>query len=108
MGAVWVGGSDILPPQPLDAAILFAPVGALIPVALQAVKKGGMVISAGIHMSDIPAFPYSLLWEERQLRSIANLTRKDAEDYFPLARRSRCKAVSRRILSPWRIWHWRI
>ncbi|MCL4525057.1 MAG: zinc-dependent alcohol dehydrogenase family protein [Gammaproteobacteria bacterium] len=87
LGAVWVGGSDILPPQPLDAAILFAPIGALIPMALQAVKKGGIVISAGIHMSDIPAFPYSLLWEERQVRSIANLTRKDAEDYFPLAGR---------------------
>lgn len=85
LGAVWVGGSDVLPPQPLDAAILFAPVGALIPAALRAVKKGGMVISAGIHMSDIPAFPYSLLWEERQVQSIANLTRKDAEDYFPLA-----------------------
>ena len=87
LGAVWVGGSDVQPPQPLDAAILFAPVGTLIPIALQAVKKGGVVISAGIHMSDIPAFPYSLLWEERQVRSVANLTRKDAEDYFPLARR---------------------
>ena len=74
LGAVWAGGSDEMPPEPLDAAIIFAPVGALVPAALAAVKKGGRVVCGGIHMSDIPSFPYRLLWEERQLLSVANLT----------------------------------
>lgn len=84
----WVGGSDQPPPQPLDAAILFAPVGALVPLALRAVRKGGRVVCGGIHMSDIPAFPYHLLWEERQLLSVANLTRADARDFFSVAGRA--------------------
>jgi len=79
-GAVWAGGSDEAPPEPLDAALIFAPVGALVPAALKATKKGGTVVCGGIHMSDIPAFPYALLWEERTLRSVANLTRRDAEE----------------------------
>lgn len=79
LGAVWAGDSDRLPPQPLDAALLFAPVGALVPAALRAVRPGGTVVCAGIHMSDIPAFPYTLLWGERTLRSVANLTRADGE-----------------------------
>jgi propanol-preferring alcohol dehydrogenase len=77
LGACWAGGADERPPQALDAAILFAPVGDLVPLALQAVRKGGRVVCAGIHMSDIPSFPYRLLWEERQLLSVANLTRQD-------------------------------
>jgi len=85
MGASWAGGSDRTPPESLDAAILFAPVGALVPAALAAVKKGGRVICAGIHMSDIPSFSYELLWGERTLASVANLTRKDAEEFFSLA-----------------------
>ncbi|NTX10002.1 zinc-dependent alcohol dehydrogenase family protein [Myxococcus sp. CA051A] len=85
LGAVWAGGSDVLPPEPLDAAILFAPVGALVPAALRAVDKGGVVVCGGIHMSDIPSFPYSLLWEERVVRSVANLTRADAMDFLVLA-----------------------
>jgi propanol-preferring alcohol dehydrogenase len=87
LGAVWVGGSNETPPQSLDAAILFAPVGDLVPVALRAVRKGGRVVCAGIHMSDIPAFPYRLLWEERQLVSVANLTRRDGLDFLRLASR---------------------
>jgi len=87
LGAVWAGGSDEAPPEPLDAAILFAPVGALVPVALRAVVKGGMVVCAGIHMSDIPAFPYELLWGERQIRSVANLTRRDGLEFLELAPR---------------------
>ena len=82
LGAVWAGGSEELPPVPLDAAILFAPVGTLVPQALRAVKKGGRVVCGGIHMSDIPSFPYRLLWEERELVSVANLTRADARDFF--------------------------
>lgn len=82
LGAVWAGGSDETPPEPLDAAILFAPVGALVPQALQAVRKGGRVVCGGIHMSDIPSFPYRLLWEERQVVSVANLTRRDARDFL--------------------------
>nr|WP_227544640.1 zinc-dependent alcohol dehydrogenase family protein [Sapientia aquatica] len=82
LGATWAGDSDSVPDQVLDAAIIFAPVGALVPLALQAVKKGGRVVCAGIHMSDIPQFPYSLLWEERQLQSVANLTRQDGQDFF--------------------------
>jgi alcohol dehydrogenase, propanol-preferring len=85
LGAEWAGGSDQPPPEPLDAALIFAPVGALVPAALAATKKGGTVISGGIHMSDIPSFPYHLLWEERVLRSVANLTRRDAEDFLSLA-----------------------
>ncbi|MGE0715053.1 MAG: zinc-dependent alcohol dehydrogenase family protein [Alphaproteobacteria bacterium] len=82
LGAVWAGGSDERPPEPLDAAIIFAPVGSLVPAALGAVDKGGRVICAGIHMSDIPAFPYELLWRERSIRSVANLTRADARAFF--------------------------
>jgi propanol-preferring alcohol dehydrogenase len=85
LGAVWAGGSDEAPPEPLDAAIIFAPVGALVPLALKAVKKGGRVVCAGIHMSDIPDFPYALLWEERHLMSVANLTRADAREFLALA-----------------------
>ena len=81
-GAAWAGGSDQAPPEPLDAAIIYAPVGALVPVALRAVRKGGRVVCAGIHMSDIPGFPYRLLWEERQLVSVANLTRQDGLDFL--------------------------
>lgn len=84
-GAVWAGDSEEEPPFPLDAAIIFAPVGTLIPKALKAVKKGGTVVSAGIHMSDIPSFPYNLLWEERILRSVANLTRQDGKEFLALA-----------------------
>jgi propanol-preferring alcohol dehydrogenase len=87
LGAVWAGASDAAPPEPLDAALIFAPVGALVPAALRAVKPGGVVVCGGIHMSDIPAFPYELLWQERTLRSVANLTRADAEEFLPLARR---------------------
>jgi alcohol dehydrogenase, propanol-preferring len=87
LGAAWAGGSDEAPPAPLDAAIIFAPVGALVPAALQTTAKGGTVVCAGIHMSDIPAFPYRLLWEERVVRSVANLTRRDAEEFLALAPR---------------------
>ena len=85
LGAVWAGGADELPPEPLDAAIIFAPAGALVPAALRAVAKGGTVVCAGIHMSDIPSFPYSILWEERVIRSVANLTRQDGEEFLALA-----------------------
>jgi alcohol dehydrogenase, propanol-preferring len=85
LGAEWAGPSDAAPPEPLDAAVLFAPVGALVPAALRAVDKGGAVICGGIHMSDIPAFPYRILWEERVLRSVANLTRSDAREFLALA-----------------------
>src|SRR5215210_5303071 len=85
LGAAWVGGSDEVPPEELDAAIIFAPVGALVPVALRAVAKGGVVVCAGIHMSDIPSFPYEILWGERAVRSVANLTRKDGEEFLALA-----------------------
>lgn len=82
LGCTWAGGSDVLPPRPLDAAIIFAPVGALVPAALKALHKGGRVVCGGIHMSDIPAFPYRLLWEEREIVSVANLTRGDAYAFF--------------------------
>ncbi|MBI1950287.1 MAG: zinc-dependent alcohol dehydrogenase family protein, partial [Acidobacteria bacterium] len=82
LGAEWAGGSDEAPPEPLDAAIIFAPVGALVPRALRAVARGGTVVCAGIHMSDIPSFPYALLWGERVLRSVANLTRRDGEEFL--------------------------
>jgi propanol-preferring alcohol dehydrogenase len=85
LGAVWAGSSEELPPQPLDAAIIFAPVGALVPAALAAVKKGGRVVCGGIHMSDIPSFPYRLLWEERRIVSVANLTRADAREFLAIA-----------------------
>ena len=85
LGAVWTGGSDETPPEPLDAAIIFAPVGALVPAALRAVRKGGVVVCGGIHMSDIPSFPYEILWEERVVRSVANLTREDAREFLALA-----------------------
>ena len=88
LGAHWAGGSEDLPPEPLDAAILFAPVGALVPAALSAVRKGGRVVCGGIHMSDIPQFPYRLLWEERQILSVANLTRQDAVEFLQLAPRA--------------------
>jgi len=85
LGAIWAGGSNERPPEELDAAILFAPVGALVPAALEAVAKGGVVVAGGIHMSDIPSFPYRILWGERIVRSIANLTRRDAEEFLALA-----------------------
>ncbi len=85
LGAAWAGSSDEAPPEPLEAALIFAPVGALVPAALRAVAKGGTVVCAGIHMSDIPSFPYRLLWEERMVRSVANLTRADAEEFLALA-----------------------
>ena len=82
LGAVWAGGSDEPPPEPLDAAIIFATVGGLVPLALKAIRKGARVVCAGIHMSDLPGFPYRLLWEERQLVSVANLTRQDGIDFL--------------------------
>jgi len=85
LGAVWAGGSDEEPPDKLDAAIIFAPVGALVPAALRALRKGGVVVCGGIHMSDIPQFPYDILWEERVIRSVANLTRDDAREFLALA-----------------------
>jgi propanol-preferring alcohol dehydrogenase len=88
LGAVWAGGSDEAPPEPLDAAIIFAPAGALVPAALKAVRKGGRVVCGGIHMSDIPSFPYALLWEERQVMSVANLTREDAREFLDVAPRA--------------------
>jgi propanol-preferring alcohol dehydrogenase len=96
LGAVWAGGSDEMPPAALDAAIIFAPVGALVPAALRAVRKGGRVVCGGIHMSDIPSMPYRLLWEERELVSVANLTRKDAEEFFPMAREAGVRTHTRR------------
>ncbi len=88
LGAVWAGGSEDTPPERLDCAIIYAPVGPLVPAALRAVKKGGRVICAGIHMSDIPSFPYSILWEEREVKSVANLTRKDGEEFFAIVPRA--------------------
>ncbi len=87
LGAAWAGDSTTLPPEELDAAILYAPVGSLVPTALNAVAKGGAVVCAGIHMSDIPSFPYRLLWGERTVRSVANLTRSDGEEFLALAPR---------------------
>ncbi|MFN7085157.1 MAG: zinc-dependent alcohol dehydrogenase family protein [Burkholderiales bacterium] len=87
LGAHWAGDSTAAPPAPLDAAIIFAPVGALVPQALAAVRKGGSVVCAGIHMSEIPAFPYAMLWGERRLQSVANLTRRDGEEFLALAPR---------------------
>jgi propanol-preferring alcohol dehydrogenase len=88
LGCAWAGASDAAPPEPLDAAILFAPVGALVPEALKRIRKGGRVVCAGIHMSDVPAFPYADLWGERRIQSVANLTRADASEFLALAARS--------------------
>jgi len=85
LGAEWAGGSDEAPPEPLDAAIIFAPDGALVPAALAVLAPGGTLVLGGIHMSDIPSFPYELLWHERTLRSVANLTRRDGEEFLALA-----------------------
>ena len=95
LGAAWAGGSDEAPPEPLDAALIFAPVGALVPTALKATRKGGTVVCGGIHMSDIPAFPYRLLWEERVVRSVANLTRRDAEEFLALAPKAGIRTTTR-------------
>jgi propanol-preferring alcohol dehydrogenase len=91
LGAEWASGSDEAPPRALDAAVIFAPAGELVPVALAAVTKGGTVVCGGIHMSDIPSFPYTLLWGERCLRSVANLTRADAREFLAIAREARVK-----------------
>jgi propanol-preferring alcohol dehydrogenase len=87
LGATWASGSDEAAPEPLDAALIFAPVGALVPAALRAIRPGGTVVCAGIHMSDVPAFPYALLWQERVLRSVANLTRVDGQAFLARAAR---------------------
>jgi propanol-preferring alcohol dehydrogenase len=98
LGASWAGGSNEMPPEPLDAAIIFATVGDLVPLALKTVRKGGRVVCAGIHMSDIPSFPYQLLWEERQLVSVANLTRQDGIDFLQLA--PQMKIVTKTTIYP--------
>src|SRR5438105_13168984 len=87
LGAKWAGGSDEMPPEKLDAAIIFASVGPLVPAALRALAKGGIVVCGGIHMTNIPSFPYADLWEERVITSVANLTRRDGEEFFDLAPR---------------------
>jgi propanol-preferring alcohol dehydrogenase len=87
LGAVWAGSSEDMPPKPLDAAIIFAPVGPLVPLALKALVKGGTLVLGGIHMTDIPEMPYALLWGERVVRSVANLTRQDAVDFLEIAPR---------------------
>jgi propanol-preferring alcohol dehydrogenase len=97
LGAEWAGPSDQPPPEPLDAAIIFAPVGALVPAALRAVEKGGTVVCAGIHMSDIPSFPYEILWGERVLRSVANLTRRDGEEFFRIVAEVRLAIATERL-----------
>ena len=91
LGACWAGSSEEAPPAPLDCAIIYAPVGALVPLALRAVRKGGRVVCAGIHMSDIPSFPYDILWQERELKSVANLTRRDGEEFFKIALKAQIK-----------------
>jgi len=96
LGAEWAGGSDDKPPEPLDAAILFAPVGALVPGALAAVRKGGRVVCGGIHMSDIPSFPYRLMWEERSVSSVANLTRDDGREFLALAPQAKVRTTTTR------------
>ncbi len=100
LGTVWAGGSDEPPPEPLDAAIIFAPVGALVPLALKVVKKGGRVVCGGIHMSDIPRFPYRDLWEERRIMSVANLTRADAREFLAIAPRAGVKTEVKRYPLP--------
>jgi propanol-preferring alcohol dehydrogenase len=97
LGAVWAGDSTVAPPEPLDGAIIFAPVGALVPAALRAVRKGGIVVCAGIHMSDIPAFPYTWLWGERVLRSVANLTRRDGLEFLGRAPQAPIRTVVERF-----------
>jgi len=87
IGAVWAGGSDEMPPERIDAAIIFASVGPLVPAALRALAKGGIVVCGGIHMTDIPSFPYVDLWEERVIMSVANLTRRDGDEFFEIAPR---------------------
>ena len=94
VGVEWAGGSDEKPPEPLDAAILFAPVGALVPAALAAIRKGGRVVCGGIHMSDIPAFPYRLLWEERSVASVANLTRADGHEFLGVAPQAKVRTTT--------------
>ncbi len=94
MRAAWVGGSNTMPPEELDAAIIFAPVGALVPAALRAIRPGGTVVCGGIHMSDIPAFPYDILWREKRLVSVANLTRRDAEEFLALAPQIPVKVIT--------------
>jgi len=96
MGAVWAGDSDILPPAALDAAIIFAPAGELVPASLRAVRHGGRVVCGGIHMSDIPSFPYDILWHERSVSSVANLTRKDAEEFLSLAATAKLRTETTR------------
>ena len=96
MGAVWAGDSSEPAPQPLDAAIIFAPAGELVPAALKAVRPGGTVVCGGIHMSDIPSFPYDLLWHERAIRSVANLTRRDAEEFLAFAARHKIRTATTR------------
>lgn len=95
LGASWAGGSDELPPEPLDAALVFAPVGALVPAALRSVRKGGVVVCGGIQMTDLPSFSYALLWGERVVRSVANLTRRDGEEFLPLAARAGLRSHGR-------------
>jgi propanol-preferring alcohol dehydrogenase len=87
LGAIWAGGSDEMPPEKLDAAIIFASVGALVPAALRTLAKGGFIVCGGIHMTDIPSFPYAHLWEERVITSVANLTRRDGDEFFEIAPR---------------------
>jgi len=94
LGAAWAGASEDMPPSQLDAAIIFAPVGALVPLALKAVRKGGRVVCGGIHMSDIPQFPYELLWEEREILSVANLTREDGREFLKVAREAGVKTTT--------------
>lgn len=94
LGAVWAGGSDEAPPEKLDAAIIFAPVGALVPAALKAVDKSGAVICAGIHMSDIASFPYADLWEERKIQSVANLTRQDGVEFLKVAPKAKVETAT--------------
>jgi alcohol dehydrogenase, propanol-preferring len=100
LGATWSGGSDELPPEKLDAAIIFAPVGALVPAALRALERGGVLVCAGIHMSDIPAFPYRDLWNERTICSVANLTRRDGEGFFAVAPRVPVQTVTEKFSLP--------
>jgi propanol-preferring alcohol dehydrogenase len=108
LGVAWAGSSDAAAPEPLDAAIIFAPVGALVPVALRAVRKGGSVVCGGIHMSDIPSFAYADLWGERQIRSVANLTRADAEEFLALAGPAgiRCEIETYPLAEANRELHW--
>jgi alcohol dehydrogenase, propanol-preferring len=91
LGASWAASSEDVPPEPLDCVIIYAPVGALVPLALRAVRKGGRVVCAGIHMSDIPSFPYDILWQERELKSVANLTRRDGEEFFKIVPKAAIK-----------------